>query len=71
VLQFRAKDTMHPDGSRTTTVVPYIIDLASTNGTLVNAKKIPTQRFYELRPQDTLKFGNSSRDYVLMHADMV
>jgi len=31
---------------------PFIIDLESTNGTLVNDEKVPTARFYELRAGD-------------------
>lgn len=35
---------------------PFIIDLESTNGTLVNDEKVPTARFYELRAGDGLSF---------------
>lgn len=31
---------------------PFIIDLESTNGTLVNDEKIPAARYYELHPGD-------------------
>ena len=31
---------------------PFIIDLESTNGTLVNDEKVPAARFYELRAGD-------------------
>ncbi|AFZ79870.1 signal peptide-containing protein [Theileria equi strain WA] len=46
---------------------PYIIDLNSTNGTFLNDEKIEPSRYYELREKDVLKFGHSSREYVLMH----
>ncbi|THH14002.1 hypothetical protein EW146_g6281 [Bondarzewia mesenterica] len=46
---------------------PFIIDLESTNGTLVNDETIPTTRFYELKAGDVLKFGQSTREYVLLH----
>jgi hypothetical protein len=31
---------------------PFIIDLESTNGTLVNDEKIPAARYYELKTGD-------------------
>lgn len=48
-------------------VTPYIIDLGSSNGTYLNNKRIDPQRYYELREKDMLKFGYSSREYVLLH----
>ena len=65
---------------------PFIIDLESTNGTLVNDEIIPVSRYYELRPSDgktfsfaqllpaytlhlVIKFGQSLREYVLLHDD--
>ncbi|KAJ2851537.1 hypothetical protein IWW36_001021 [Coemansia brasiliensis] len=47
-------------------VKPYLIDLASTNGTFLNGQRIPTQRFVELRSEDVVKFGFSTREYVLL-----
>nr|CDS33735.1 Smad nuclear interacting protein 1 [Hymenolepis microstoma] len=44
----------------------YVIDLESTNGTYLNGNKIETRRYYELRERDVLKFGYSSREYVVM-----
>lgn len=48
---------------------PYLIDLESANGTFLNAKKIEPRRYYELLEKDVIKFGYSSRDYVLMRGD--
>ena len=48
-------------------VLPYIIDLNSSNGTYLNNQKIDPQRYVELREKDVLKFGYSSREYVLLH----
>ena len=45
-------------------------DLNSTNGTFINGERIEAQRYYELLERDSLRFGNSSREYVLLHADM-
>ncbi|EUB56483.1 Smad nuclear-interacting protein 1 [Echinococcus granulosus] len=44
----------------------YVIDLESTNGTFLNNKKIEPRRYYELREKDVLKFGYSTREYVVM-----
>lgn len=55
------------DGTTGRRVRPYIIDLASGNGTYLNNKRIESQRYYELKEKDVLKFGFSSREYVLLH----
>jgi len=48
-------------------VKPYVIDLNSSNGTYLNNQKIDPQRYVELREKDVVKFGYSSREYVLLH----
>ena len=48
-------------------VIPYVIDLNSSNGTYLNNQKIEPQRYVELREKDVVKFGYSSREYVLLH----
>lgn len=48
---------------------PFIIDLEATNGTFLNGEQIPSTRFVELKATDVLKFGSSTRDYVLLHAE--
>ena len=55
------------DGTVGRRVKPYIIDLGSGNGTFLNNKRIEPQRYYELKEKDVLKFGFSSREYVLLH----
>ena len=50
-----------------TGVRPYIIDLDSANGTLLNGEKIEPRRYYELKEKDCLNFGNSTRDYVVIN----
>ncbi|KAJ1730918.1 hypothetical protein LPJ61_002781, partial [Coemansia biformis] len=47
-------------------VMPYLMDLASTNGTFLNGEQIPEQRYVELRSEDVVKFGFSTREYVLL-----
>ncbi|CAK9303991.1 unnamed protein product [Gordionus sp. m RMFG-2023] len=82
VLQFRAiypketdivpsdllEDQDLEDGKkRRIQVKPYIIDLGSANGTFLNNKPIEASRYYELMEGDVLKFGFSTREYVLLH----
>ena len=61
VIQFRKKIN-----NTDTSIVPYIIDLESTNGTFINAEKIEASKYYELKNEDVLNFGDNSVDYVLM-----
>ena len=63
VLQYRLVDTA--EGKRV--VKPYVIDLGSANGTFLNNQKIEAKRYIELVEKDVLKFGFSSREYVLLH----
>ena len=56
-----------PNGSQGKKVVPYIVDLNSANGTFVNNQKIESQKYVELLEKDVLKFGFSSREYVMLH----
>jgi smad nuclear-interacting protein 1 len=70
VIQFRTvevKDDDGPIGSKLKINKPYIMDLGSTNGTHLNGSKIDPMRYIELLEKDVLKFGNSSREYVLLH----
>ncbi len=47
------------------------MDLESTNGTFLNGEQIPSMRYVELREKDALKFGTSSRDYILLNEEMI
>lgn len=67
VLQYRQVEKEQPDGMLKKEIRPYIMDLGSTNGTFINDNRIEPERYYELMEKDTLKFGNSSREYVLLH----
>ena len=67
VLQFRLVEYKRPDETMGRRVRPYIIDLGSANGTFVNNKQIDAQRYVELIEKDVLKFGFSSREYVILH----
>lgn len=63
VIQFRQR--RKPDDPNPQ-VIPYVMDLETTNGTFLNGERIEAARYYELRDKDVLKFGCSSRDYVLI-----
>ena len=56
-----------PNGSTGKKVTAYIVDLNSANGTFINNEKIDSQKYVELRERDVLKFGFSSREYVMLH----
>lgn len=74
VIQYRKIETtttvFDKDGNEipktTRTVKPYIMDLASANKTLVNGEALDDARYYELKEKDGIRFGMSSREYVLM-----
>ncbi|POM63903.1 Smad nuclear interacting protein 1 [Phytophthora palmivora] len=69
VLQYRMYQKETEDGLGFDQVVrPYIMDLNSTNSTYLNGSKIEGSRYIELREKDVLKFGESTREYVLMCA---
>ncbi|KAL6543186.1 hypothetical protein OROHE_010706 [Orobanche hederae] len=67
VLQYRQVEEENRDGTMSKRVRPYLMDLGSTNGTFINDNQMEPQRYYELFEKDTIKFGNSSREYVLLH----
>ncbi len=45
---------------------PYVMDIGSTNGTFLNGTKLEPKRYVEMRHKDVLKFGFSTREYVLL-----
>lgn len=67
VFQYRMVPYEKPDGRRAFRIAPYIIDLESANGTFVNNKRIEDRVYVELMEKDVIKFGFSSREYVLLH----
>lgn len=67
VFQYRLVEFTRSDGTTGRRVKPYIIDLGSGNGTYLNNQRIEAQRYYELKEKDVIKFGFSSREYVLLH----
>eukprot|EP00605_Chrysophyceae_sp_TOSAG23-4_P002595 GSChrysophyteH1.ASY1.ANO1.2866.1 assembled CDS len=53
-------------GNAKKVIKPYVIDLSSSNKTFLNGEEIDDCRYYELREKDTLRFGSSTREYVLL-----
>ena len=71
VLQYKLASYKREDGRTARRVQPYIIDLGSANGTYVNGDRIDAQKYVQLLEKDVLKFGFSSREYVLLRDDSV
>lgn len=66
-LQYRLVTFKRQNGSEGKRVRPYLIDLESANGTFVNNVKLEPKRYHELLERDVVKFGFSSREYVVLH----
>lgn len=54
------------EGQSVGAVRPYLIDLESANGTLLNKEAIPQKRYVELKTEDVVTFGSSEREYVVL-----
>lgn len=66
-LQYRLVRYEREDGTVGKRIRPYVIDLESANGTFVNNQQIEAKKYVELLEKDVVKFGFSSREYVLLH----
>ena len=67
VIQYRRVPVVCPETSKTSRVVkPYLMDLGSSNKTLLNGVQVEDARYIELREKDVIKFGASTREYVLL-----
>ncbi|KAI7874783.1 SMAD/FHA domain-containing protein [Mucor mucedo] len=69
VIQYRTVTEEGENGKPKKVVKPFIIDLEATNGTFINGDQIPSTRFVELKAKDVIKFGSSTREYVLLHSE--
>ncbi len=68
MIQFRLLEKEDKAALTTTrSVQPYILDLESRNGTWLNGRKIEAGRYIQLMEKDCIRFGNSSREYVILH----
>ncbi|OAA45345.1 Forkhead-associated (FHA) domain protein [Beauveria brongniartii RCEF 3172] len=68
VIQFRYTERRNEFGDKIGKVKPYLIDLESANGTILNGVRIQDSRYLELRDKDMVQFGQSTREYVVMLA---
>ncbi|AEO68088.1 uncharacterized protein THITE_2117449 [Thermothielavioides terrestris NRRL 8126] len=68
VIQFRYTEKRNEFGDKIGRVKPYLIDLESANGTMLNGERVPESRYLELRNKDLIQFGSSTREYVIMLA---
>ncbi|KAF7876327.1 hypothetical protein EAF04_001420 [Stromatinia cepivora] len=68
VVQFKATEKMNEFGDKIRKVKPYLIDLDSANGTMMNKDPVDKSRYVELMDKDMIQFGHSTREYVLMLA---
>lgn len=67
VLQYRLVGYQREDGTKGKRVRPYVLDLESANGTYLNNQRIDAKKYVEVLEKDVLKFGYSSREYVMLH----
>ncbi|KAJ9520161.1 hypothetical protein QJQ45_030085 [Haematococcus lacustris] len=70
VVQFRLTTKPGPDGLDQSAIRPYLMDLGTVNGTFLNGDQLEAQRYYELLPQDVIRFAQSTREYVLLHEEL-
>lgn len=66
VIQFRALADAETGKLNTQ---PYLMDLESANGTFLNGIPLDSARYYQLKRGDVIKFGCSTREYVLLTAN--
>ena len=70
VLQYRLRSRYDDDaGLEVTESTPYLMDLEATNGTFINGERLDPRRYYQLLQKDCVKFGASTREYVLLAED--
>lgn len=69
VIQFKLKVLPEKDenGDSKKDVRPYLLDLDSANGTFINGEEVPSARYIELKEKDVIKFGESTREHVLLN----
>ena len=61
VIQFRLKKSGNKAYIR-----PYILDLETTNGTLLNGNFIESSKYIELLDKDVIRFGHCDTDFVIL-----
>lgn len=66
VFQFRYIMKKDQWGEKKGKVRLYLLDLESSNGTFLNDERIEGAQYVECRSGDVVKFGESTREYVLL-----
>ncbi|KAL9627857.1 MAG: hypothetical protein Q9204_006285 [Flavoplaca sp. TL-2023a] len=66
VLQFRYVVKKDEFGEKRGGVGLYMLDLDSANGSFLNGERVEGRRYVEVRHGDVLKWGESSREYVVL-----
>ncbi|KAL8912869.1 MAG: hypothetical protein Q9171_002247, partial [Xanthocarpia ochracea] len=66
VLQFRHVVTKDEFGEKKGGVRLYVLDLDSANGSFLNGERVEGRRYVEVRHGDVLRWGESSREYVVL-----
>jgi len=66
VIQFRQVSVKNEFGDVSKVIRPYVLDLDSTNGTLLNGEKVDPRRYFEIRSEDMVQFGESTREYIFI-----
>jgi len=70
MIQYRAiKSKDVNTGDVISIIKPYLLDLGAANKTFLNNVEIEDSRYYKLRESDVIRFGASTRDYVLLHGE--
>ena len=64
VLQYRLRADSHGRHP-----LPYLIDLGSAHGTFLNRRRLDADRFYRLEENDVIRFGSSSKEFILIDSD--
>lgn len=65
-FQYRLTVKRDRYGEKTEQIKLYVIDLESTNGTLLNGKEIPKSRYVEIIDKDVLRFADSGEMVVMI-----
>jgi pSer/pThr/pTyr-binding forkhead associated (FHA) protein len=67
----------HPSMSRIHAVIQFksnneafLYDLGSTHGSFINKRPLPSNKFTRIKSGDWLKFGESSRNVILINQDL-
>lgn len=66
IFQFRHVVKKNEYGEKKARIGLYLLDLESANGTVLNGEKVEVARFVECRSGDVVKFGESTREYVIL-----